>query len=119
LLAVVSGGLLSAWAESETQRIPCQHVFVLIGAELPLKFLSQTGNRLEGEWTGSLWQCILLTIVTLVGIAIWGQDSHSWSRVLFHGIPWQAGAALTLGAAGLLFFEASCLRLLSALLRSS
>jgi thioredoxin reductase/polyferredoxin len=99
--------LVRVGAEAETQRIPCRHAFVLIGAELPLKFLSQTGIRLEGEWTGSLWQSILLTILTLVGIAIWGQDSHSWSRVLVHGIPWQAGAALTLGAAGLLFFEAS------------
>ena len=39
-----------------TEEFPYQHAFVLIGAELPLKFFKDQNIKLEGEWTGSLWK---------------------------------------------------------------
>ncbi len=37
----------------EERVVPAEHAFVLIGAELPVKFLKSLGIRLENEWTGS------------------------------------------------------------------
>ncbi|MBI3680307.1 MAG: NAD(P)-binding domain-containing protein [Acidobacteria bacterium] len=37
----------------KTVEIPCQHAFVLIGAELPAQFLKSLGIRLENEWNGN------------------------------------------------------------------
>jgi thioredoxin reductase/polyferredoxin len=45
-----------------------RHAFVLIGAELPVKFLKALGIRLENEWTGSLGRSAAVTAGTL-GVA--------------------------------------------------
>ncbi|NOG83370.1 MAG: NAD(P)-binding domain-containing protein [Planctomycetes bacterium] len=74
-------------AGKATERISYQHAFVLIGAELPVKFFKKQGIRLEGEWTGSLWKNFSLVILSLVGLAIWGGDSHEWNKLLLGWIP--------------------------------
>ena len=52
--------------------VPCDHAFVLIGAELPVKFLKSLGLKLENEWTGSLARAATLPLVTLAGLWILG-----------------------------------------------
>ena len=53
---------------SEERTVNMQHGFVLIGAELPVRFLKSLGIRLENEWTGSLVRSVVLTAATLFGL---------------------------------------------------
>ncbi len=48
------------------------HAFVLIGAELPVRFLKSLGIKLENEWEGSLILSTLLTAATFVGLWFFG-----------------------------------------------
>lgn len=48
--------------------VPFQHVFVLIGADVPVVFLKSLGIRLENEWSGSLLRSLKLSLTTLVGL---------------------------------------------------
>ncbi len=87
-----------------TEKIPYQHAFVLIGAELPVKFLKKQGIQLEGEWTGNLWRSLGFTILALVGLAIWGGDSHVWNKLLLGWLPNLLGAPVFFaGLTGLLY----------------
>jgi NosR/NirI family transcriptional regulator, nitrous oxide reductase regulator len=55
--------------------LPAQHSFILIGSELPVKFLKSLGIKLENEWEGSLLRSFILTILTLVGL--WFAGGHT------------------------------------------
>jgi len=81
----------------ERTTVPCDHAFVLVGAELPVKFLKSLGIRLENEWEGSLIRAVALSFLTLLGLWLLkgGQTT----------VPPLAGGLLSLGAlAGLLAF---------------
>jgi NosR/NirI family transcriptional regulator, nitrous oxide reductase regulator len=54
------------------QDLPCDHAFVLVGAELPADFLKTLGIRLENEWTGQWWLSLLLVLATLCSLAWYG-----------------------------------------------
>ncbi len=55
--------------ESRSEKtVPVDHAFVLIGAELPVKFLKSLGIRLENEWTGSLPTALVLSVACLLGL---------------------------------------------------
>ena len=56
----------------ETRNIPYDHAFVLIGADIPRRFLKSLGIKLENEWEGSFFRSLLLTFVTLVGLWLYG-----------------------------------------------
>jgi thioredoxin reductase/polyferredoxin len=56
----------------DTGRVPYDHAFVLIGAELPVKFLKSVGIRLENEWTGNWWRAAGLACLTLLGLSFVG-----------------------------------------------
>jgi NosR/NirI family nitrous oxide reductase transcriptional regulator len=58
--------------QRERISVPYDHAFVLIGAELPVKFLKELGLRLENEWSGSLWRAAALVLLTLFGLWILG-----------------------------------------------
>ncbi len=90
--------------EKTTEKISYQHAFVLIGAELPVRFLKKQGIKLEGEWTGSLWRSLGLTILSLMGFAIWGDDSHGWSKLLLGWIPHLFGVPLLFAGLTGLFY---------------
>jgi thioredoxin reductase/polyferredoxin len=78
--------------------VPCDHAFVLIGADLPVAFLKSLGIRLENEWQGSLWRAAALTLLTLAGLWFWkGQPLAAIPP------PAAAGAALASFAALLAF----------------
>ena len=98
-LAVTEG------SDTREASIPYQHAFVLIGAELPVKFLKQQNIRLEGEWTGGLWTTLAAVAAALVGVAVWGGDTHAVSQRLFGWIPALAGAGLFAAAVGLLLYN--------------
>lgn len=55
-------------AGTEEKVVGAQHAFVLIGAELPVKFLKSLGIRLENEWDGSPAASLLLTAAVFVGL---------------------------------------------------
>ena len=51
-----------------TEELPFHHAFVLIGAELPVRFLNKLGVRLENEWRGSLLSALGLTAAIFIGL---------------------------------------------------
>src|SRR5574337_164646 len=61
----------------ERVQVPFDHAFVLVGAELPVKFLKSLGIRMENEWSGSLWRAAGLAIATLLGL--WFLGGHATS----------------------------------------
>lgn len=82
----------------ETTSVPCDHAFVLVGAELPVKFLKSLGIRLENEWSGSLLRAAGLTLLALVGLWFFGGHAGHWGGLALSSVPPVAGAAITLGA---------------------
>lgn len=54
------------------REIPIDYSFVLIGADLPIKFLKKLGIRLENEWEGSFWLSTVTTIAFLYGLSLFG-----------------------------------------------
>lgn len=72
------------------------HAFVLIGAELPVKFLRSIGIRLENEWHGSFWRATGLAALTLV--AVW--LVHRWLGAPT-GVQWVPLGTLAAGTGAL------------------
>jgi thioredoxin reductase/polyferredoxin len=90
-------------ASEETKVLPCDHAFVLIGAELPVKFLKSLGIQLENEWNGSLLRATLLSLATLLGLWFYGGQASNALGIPFASVPAWAGSLLAIGAlAGLL-----------------
>ena len=50
--------------------LPCDHAFVLVGAELPSDFLKSLGIRLENEWSGNPWEAGALMLATLAALTL-------------------------------------------------
>ncbi|RMD95266.1 MAG: FAD-binding protein, partial [Calditrichaeota bacterium] len=81
----------------ETRKVPYQHAFVLIGAELPKAFLKSLGIRLENEWEGSFWRAVALTLGTLFGLWIFKGHPQLFGQDLSF-LPAWLGALLALGS---------------------
>ena len=58
--------------EPEIRTVPMEHAFVLIGAELPVRFLKKLGIRLENEWAGRASRAALLTAAIFGGLWFFG-----------------------------------------------
>ncbi len=87
-----------------TEKFSYHHAFILIGAELPLKFFRDLNVKLEGEWTGSLWKSLGFAVLVLIGLAIWGGDRHVWNESLLGWIPNLIGTLIFFtGVTGLLY----------------
>lgn len=89
--------------EVKQQRIPFDHAFVLIGAELPVKFLESAGIKLENSWSGSpglaaalaaLPYLLLFWLWVALGFPAPGHADFS---------PWLASLALFVPAAVLVY----------------
>lgn len=80
-----------------------QHTFVLIGAEVPTKFLKTIGVKLENEWEGSLWKTMGLTLTSLIGIWFAGGQTGVLSSALTPMFAW-LGALLAAGSLGTLIY---------------
>lgn len=83
---------------AEERMLPCDHAFVLIGAELPVKFLKSLGIRLENEWSGSPLRAAALTIALLAGLWFYGGHAAAAGGIAFDAVPAWAGAVLGVGA---------------------
>ncbi len=90
---------------NKKREIEVDHAFVLIGAELPVKFLKSLGIRLENEWDGTPLWAALLSAVTFIGL--WFLGPALGGAAPFEGDLGSSGAlaggfAALLGAAGLI-----------------
>lgn len=52
----------------QDKTVPMDHGFVLVGAELPVKFLKGLGIKLENEWDGSALVPLVMTVLVMVGL---------------------------------------------------
>ncbi|MBM3802704.1 MAG: FAD-dependent oxidoreductase [Acidimicrobiia bacterium] len=59
-------------SQDEVRRVPYDHAFVLVGADVPREFLKSLGLRMENEWEGSLLRTVALALLTLVGLWVGG-----------------------------------------------
>ena len=90
----------------EERVVPAEHAFVLIGAELPVKFLKSLGIRLENEWTGSSVVAAALTAATLLGLWLLGGRLGGAMPLGLDpagGAPLVGGLAAAAAAAGLIW----------------
>ena len=85
----------------EERRLRTDHAFVLVGAELPIKFLESLGIRLENDWRGSPLRSLLLSALTLIGLWLFGGGAGE-SLSFLASVPAAAGGAIALVGAGLL-----------------
>lgn len=84
--------------------VPCHHAFVLVGAELPVKFLKSLGIRLENEWTGNFWPAAALGLLTLAGLWIFGGKA-AWNGQAIQSVPPLVGGLVAAGALGALLYS--------------
>ena len=59
---------IKAGGSEEVRKVPYDHTFVLIGADVPRQFLKMLGIKMENEWQGSILRSAALTLLGLVGI---------------------------------------------------
>ncbi len=87
----------------ESREVAMDHAFVLIGAELPVRFLTKLGIRLENQWHGTTLWSLALTAATFVGLWLFGGSqggAPAWDGM---GDPWPTlgGLAALAAAVGL------------------
>ena len=98
VLEVDSGG------HQEEREVAIDHAFVLIGAELPVRFLKSLGIRLENEWDGTPLWATILTAATFLGLWFLGPalgGAAPLERDLGSAGTLAGGLAALLGVAGL------------------
>lgn len=101
VLRVQAGGTAG---DGEEMRVAMDHAFVLIGAELPVKFLKSIGIRLENEWEGRPGVALGLTALPFVALAIMtAMKLPEWSD----GARAVGGLLALLGPAGMLAYRGS------------
>ncbi|MCH8021716.1 NAD(P)-binding domain-containing protein [candidate division KSB1 bacterium] len=95
-------------SSDETRTIHCHHAFVLIGADVPRRFLKSLGLKMENEWEGSLLRSAALTLLGLIGLSIFGVKfggSASFLGVNLSFLPeWSGLLIWALSLAGLIRF---------------
>jgi len=79
--------------KKERRSVRYDHAFVLIGAEVPRKFLKSLGLKMENEWEGSLLRAAALTLLGFLGVWIFGGQA-SLSGIDLSAIPGVVGAGL-------------------------
>ncbi|MBZ5515786.1 MAG: NAD(P)-binding domain-containing protein [Acidobacteriia bacterium] len=77
----------------EIVTVPCDHAFVLVGAELPVEFLKSLGIRLENEWVGNFFRAAALAFLVLVGLWFSGGYAHAAGHAL-ESVPRWLGALM-------------------------
>ncbi|MCA9771161.1 MAG: NAD(P)-binding domain-containing protein, partial [Myxococcales bacterium] len=79
------------------EAIPYDHAFVLVGAEVPVKFLKSLGIKLENEWEGNFGRAAALALVTLVGLWFLGGHAAAFGFQLT-AVPAAVGGLIALAA---------------------
>lgn len=86
--------------EKNKERVPFDHAFVLVGAEVPTDFLKSLGLKLENEWSGSVFHSAALVLLTFLGLwVLGGQASVGWVQQIPR---WIGGLVSAAGFAALL-----------------
>lgn len=87
VLSIDKGG------HEQIENVPYDHAFVLIGADIPKRFLKSLGIKLENEWNGSLLHSLTLTLLMMFGLwlsgghaVLFGSDLTSVPRLLGLGV---------------------------------
>lgn len=89
-------------AKDEVRRIPYNHAFVLIGADVPREFLKSLGLKMENEWEGSILRSVAMLLLGFAGLWIFG--GHATIEWL-SGMPAWTGALIWIASlAGLIAF---------------
>lgn len=83
--------------------VPSAHAFVLIGAELPVKFLKSLGIQLENEWTGSLWRAAALAFLALLGLWFFRGQPTNLGGIPLNAVPPSLGGVISATALATLF----------------
>ncbi len=83
----------------DERTVRTNHVFILIGADVPVKFLTALGIRLENDWSGVPLRSIALTLLSFAGLWIYGGHASLLGSDL-SGIPAWFGGVLALGSIG-------------------
>jgi NosR/NirI family transcriptional regulator, nitrous oxide reductase regulator len=93
-------------ASDEIRKIPYNHAFVLIGADVPRKFLKSLGLKMENEWEGSILRTIGLSLLGFLGLWIFGAKygAHPTLPGLDLSVlpAWSGAVAWALGLAALI-----------------
>ena len=84
---------------TEKKEVTTNHVFVLIGAELPYKFLKSVGIKLENDWEGNFLRSILLAFTSLIGVWFAGGQTGILPDSLQSLIAWM-GVVITFISVG-------------------
>ena len=84
----------------KVEELPYNHAFVLVGAELPIKFLKSIGIKMENEWNGNLWTSLAMTALLFVLLAMFGPDVRMENLAVLP--KWVAGLASLGAIAGLI-----------------
>ncbi len=79
-------GIATLSIKEETREIPMDHGFVLIGAELPVRFLKSLGIKLENEWEGSFILATIWTFIMFLGLWFYGGQVEKFNTQLIQGI---------------------------------
>ena len=85
--------ILRQMGKEEHHEIPCDHAFVLIGADVPRQFLKSLGLKMENEWEGKLGHASLLTFLGFLGLWLFGGHAALAGLSLSFIPPW-AGLSL-------------------------
>jgi thioredoxin reductase/polyferredoxin len=85
-----------------TRRVPYDHAFVLIGADVPRDFLKSFGLKMENEWEGNLLRTLALTLLVLLGLWFFGR--HAGPAVLASVPGWVSLLISAAGLGGLVYF---------------
>ena len=84
------------------------HAFVLVGAEIPRRFLKSLGIKMENQWEGSIIKTIITAFLALLGISIFG-GMFGGEPVIFGqslaAIPSTAGVVIFLLAMAYLIYS--------------
>ena len=94
-------------SSDEERKIVYDHAFVLIGADVPRKFLKSLGLKMENEWEGSILRAIALTFLGLVGVSVFGTGYGGSGHVLGFNLsilPGWIGAVAALASLGGLIY---------------
>ncbi len=91
--------------QKERRAVPMDHAFVLVGAELPVKFLKSLGIKLENEWEGNFWRAAALAFTTFLGLWFLGGHATTVAGVALERVPSLFGALIAaLSFGGLIVF---------------
>jgi NosR/NirI family transcriptional regulator, nitrous oxide reductase regulator len=77
----LQGGVASLSSEGAAHQIPVDTVFVMIGAELPVQFLKDTGIRLNTAWQPGKWVALVasfLAVYCLYALKSYGKGRVAW-----------------------------------------